>query len=290
MRLYNEKEIGAILKRTAELSKDADVENSDGLSLEELKQLASEAGLDPELVVRAATEFSVGSSKPEKGNFFGGPLSHSREIELDVEVDHDTWESMLPVIREHFKDPGIVQNRAGAFEWTRNRWDDGTKGHVSVQKIKGGSRLHVFWSETALGALLFSPTFLSLFFAPMILFKKMGLGLEGIPIWALIVATFFFLGRFGVMSIKKRNVLKIDELGKKLAQIARRGIVSEHSRLKITTAGEKLDRSAESELDSTRKPVPTGTTERAGPSIDIPDDEFEDRNESGDSTPERELS
>ncbi|MCZ6758149.1 MAG: hypothetical protein O7C39_07685, partial [Bacteroidetes bacterium] len=78
--------------------------------------------------------------------------------------------------------------------------------------------------------------------------------------------------------------------GKKLAQIARRGIVSEHSRLNITTAGEKLDRSEESELDSTREPVPTKTTEPVGPSIDIPDDEFEDRIESGDSTPERELS
>ncbi len=99
MRLYSESEIGAILKRTAELSKDVDSQNADGLSLEELKQLASEAGLNPELVVRAATEFSLGTSFVEKPDIFGGPLSHSSEIELAVEIDQDTWESMLPVIR-----------------------------------------------------------------------------------------------------------------------------------------------------------------------------------------------
>jgi len=54
MKLYNEKEIGAILKRAAELSQDESGTNAAGLSIEELQQVGSEAGLDPDMILRAA--------------------------------------------------------------------------------------------------------------------------------------------------------------------------------------------------------------------------------------------
>lgn len=47
MKLYKEKEIGAILKKAAENSAGEVSDTSVGLSIVELKQLASDAGIDP---------------------------------------------------------------------------------------------------------------------------------------------------------------------------------------------------------------------------------------------------
>lgn len=268
MRLYDESEIGAILKRTAELSKDVEIQKADGLSLNELKQLASEAGLDPELVVRAATELSYGDSKTGKRDIFGGPLSHSMELDLDVEIDQDTWEQMLPAIRSYFKDPGIVQTRKGVFEWTCAGSFFTNKAHVSIHTVNGGSRLHIFWSELTSAIPFFIPTYLSLLLSPAILFESLGLGFEGVPIWAFIVASFFLLSRFGVSSMKKRHVQKLEVFGKELTQIALLKKPEQHS-----------------DIES----IPTEATQKVGPSIDIPEDEFEDRDESRGTTSEREL-
>ena len=275
MRLYSEKEIGAILKRTAELSKNTDIQNADGLSLEELKQLASEAGLNPDLVVRAASELSPGSSMVEKQTFYGGPLSHATETELNVEIDQDTWESMLPIIRAHFKDPGIVQTRPGAFEWTGSGgWESSGKAHVSLQKTNGGSRLHIFWSEVTSAVPFFIPTILALVLSPAILFEELAMGLEGIPIWAALVATIFFISRFGVMSMKKRHVQKLDMLGQELTQIALQSSLSKQS-----------------ESDRTRvERAQQNSSAQKGASIDLPDDEFEDRTDTGGSRRDRETS
>ncbi len=56
MKLYSEKEIGAILKRAAELSMSEVGSNAGGLSLEELQLIGREAGLDPDLILKAASE------------------------------------------------------------------------------------------------------------------------------------------------------------------------------------------------------------------------------------------
>jgi hypothetical protein len=56
MKLYSEKEIGAILKRAAELSMSEAGSNAGGLSLEELQQIGREAGIDPDLILKAASE------------------------------------------------------------------------------------------------------------------------------------------------------------------------------------------------------------------------------------------
>ena len=59
MKLYNEKEIGAILKRAAELSQDESGTNAAGLSIEELQQVGSEAGLDPDMATPHAAAITL---------------------------------------------------------------------------------------------------------------------------------------------------------------------------------------------------------------------------------------
>jgi hypothetical protein len=216
-KLYSEEEIGAILKKTAELSKGRYQESREGLSLQELQELAAEAGLNPDLVSRAAAEVAGTRLAPAQENLFGGPLSFASEIDLGVPVSEETWELMLPLIRAFFNDPGIVQDRKGVREWTGN----GRSGsHISVHESPGGSRLTLFWSDPREMIPLFMPTAFAAVLSPAILFESMGMGLIGIPIYILIVSTFFMMSRFGVKAVKKRKAEKMGKLGRELASVA----------------------------------------------------------------------
>lgn len=219
MRLFSEQEIGAILKRTAELSKQADRGVQDGLSLEEIQQLAADAGLDPALVSRAAAEISSPGAGETKSDLFGGPLAYSTDVDLDIDVDEEAWESMLPAIRAAFNDPGTVSVREGTFEWTGTGGDN-KKAHVHIRKTASGTRLHVFWSQMAMAIPFFVPTFVSLFISLPIVFEELHLGPAGIPVIALIVGAMFMLSRFGVTTMRKHYIRKIDRLSKDLSMVA----------------------------------------------------------------------
>jgi len=182
VKLYDEREIGAILKRSAELSKQAAPPNADGLTLQEIQTLAEEAGLDPALVSRAAAELAASSGVQANRDLAGSTLSYSTDIDLGVEVDNDTWEMMLSAIRTHFDDPGTVQSREGILEWTKGGMDFSKKAQVSIRKTNGGSRLSIFWSEKASAIAFFVPTILSAVLSPAILFEELALGWIGLPI------------------------------------------------------------------------------------------------------------
>ena len=77
MKLYNEKEIGSILKRAAELSHDDTATNSLGLSLDELKQLGKEAGINHDFILKAATEMGASLTRSKDKAFWGGPASYT---------------------------------------------------------------------------------------------------------------------------------------------------------------------------------------------------------------------
>jgi hypothetical protein len=162
------------------------------------------------------------------------------------------------------------------------------KAHVSFQNVNGGSKMHLFWSETTSAVPFYIPTIMSLVLAPAILFEEFALGLEGIPIWAAIVATFFLISRFGVASMKKRNVRRLDTLGKELTQIALQSSLSKRAERERTdhTLAPK-DRSESTGLSTSSAP---GGAEREQTPIELPDNEFEASRDSNRSNPDRERS
>ena len=88
---YSEKEVAQIFKRAAELeSKQSEqfntIEGGPGLSLDELSQIATDAGLDPENVLRAAEELSP-STQP------GSKTGHQTASVKDNEVIAEQWVS-----------------------------------------------------------------------------------------------------------------------------------------------------------------------------------------------------
>ncbi len=222
MRLYDEEQIGAILKRAAEKSADDDSHIDTGLSLEELKRLGAEAGLDPALIAEAAIELTLPKAKDRKSNFWGGPYSFSEEITISREIVADDWEEMLPEIRRHFGDPGVVSMRGSTFEWTptHNIFAE-VSGHVSVREVDGRSKVSVFWKPPPIAIALLIPTVLIGLLGLPIIFGGLGMsGFSGFATFVAMLATLLTVSRFGISKIADKRFQRIDDLLVRLEQIA----------------------------------------------------------------------
>jgi len=218
MKLYNEKQIGAILKRAAEMSQDESGPNAAGLSIEELQRVGAEAGLDPDLILRAAAEMQQTGPKRER-NFFGGPVSYSNDFVLDGEIDASTWEEMISSIRGSFKDPGQVATRENVFEWTSQ--SETEKAQVTALVKDGKTRITVFWTEPVMAIPLFVPSIIGTIISLPIAFEALELG--GAAGLALILSTFltlFALGRYALGRLIDKQVTKLQQLETTLDLIA----------------------------------------------------------------------
>lgn len=88
-RIFSEDEVQKLIKRAAELEAERSVSGKDsgknGLTIDELKVVASEAGLDPQLIEQAASEMSDSSSDLKE------PVRVNRE-----EIVSETWLDLQP--------------------------------------------------------------------------------------------------------------------------------------------------------------------------------------------------
>ena len=222
MKLYNEKEIGSILKRAAELTHDDAASNAMGLSIDELKQLGKEAGINPDFILKAATELGAQPTRSSGKNFFGGPVSYTNEMVLDREITASDWEEMLAKIRVSFGDPGIVSTRDNTFEWTIQH--QSTKAQVTARLENGKTHIHVFWTEPAAPIPFFIPAVIGTVISLPIYFAA--LALSGLPAAMAVITTFAtlsLLGRWGISSYTDRFSGKLDQLMTQLELVATRG-------------------------------------------------------------------
>ena len=94
-RRFNEKEVALIIKRASELQTETTAESNTGMSLAELEQVAREAGLDPELVRRAAADLDTRVTDQTPNRFLGAPTVLRLERTIDGEVPADEYEPMV---------------------------------------------------------------------------------------------------------------------------------------------------------------------------------------------------
>ena len=241
MKLYNEKEIGSILKRAAELSQDESGPNAAGLSIEELQQVGSEAGLDPDLILRAAAEMQQRGPKRKK-NFFGGPLSYSNDFVLDGEIDAATWEEMISSIRGSFKDPGQVSTRENVFEWTSQ--SETEKAQVTALVMDGKTKFTVFWTEPIMAIPLYVITLIGTIISLPIAAEGLELSAPlGFAFVLSVFLTLFSVSRFFVSRLMDQQVGKLQQLETTLDLIASKKALRttrERQRPVLTTPSEQV--------------------------------------------------
>ena len=127
-RVFSQDEVQQLIRRAAELESERSVsgiENSkNGLTIDELKSVASEAGLDPELLEQAAAEMDTSSSKT-KENLRVKREEIVSEIWLDRRVDKATIDALITELNH-------IYGTSDELSW----WDKLSASHQGKAKVK----------------------------------------------------------------------------------------------------------------------------------------------------------
>jgi len=218
MKLYNRKEVSAILKKATQNSSTIDPDNQIGLSIDELRQLAKDVGMDPYQIEKAAAEIET-DSKRIKSNFWGGPFAYSNQVQVDGEITVAQWEEMLISIRDFFQFNGNVTTRDSVFEWS-SPWGTTNSAHVTALKSKGKTKISIGWNGPLSGIPFYIPV--PLVALASLFFVSEFLGLTAIPGLGLtLFATglTFLVGRWGLRRHLKKGFKKLQELVSSLENI-----------------------------------------------------------------------
>ena len=203
-RRFSDKEVALVLRRAIELeeaSPSSEIQTTRGLTLEELREVAREAGINPNLVTRAAAELR---EKPGPEPFsVGGPSLVKQEVRvLPGEASREDMGELMRVVDAEVAAQGTVVEALGAVRWTSNGRFLNTQ--VSVEPADGETLLRVEerYSDTVRGPLHGIP-------AAWALIIGLAAGLDGmslaLPI-ALVVAVVLGMLGWGVGDLVWRGV------------------------------------------------------------------------------------
>jgi hypothetical protein len=221
MKVYNEQESAAILKKAAEKSHEASTGESLGSTIQELEQIASASGIDPAQINQAAAELSASETRPDR-SFWGGPFSFFSQVDIDHELSAVEWEGMLVLIRDFFRTKGDVIERGSAYEWTSPRGTT-NEAHITAVKKNGKTKLAVSWTGPFTAIPFYLPVpLVTLASVPMAVeFFEFG-AIQGVSFILLSAMLTFATGRWALRRHMKKGMKKMQALTKALQESPRR--------------------------------------------------------------------
>lgn len=117
-RRFTDRDVALILRRAAELDSRADGDAvSKGLSIDELRGIASEVGIDPEMVSRAAVELE-GRKGLERGALLGAPTVNRQIRAVPGELSREALRHLIRRVDEQVPAQGTVAEALGAVRWS----------------------------------------------------------------------------------------------------------------------------------------------------------------------------
>jgi hypothetical protein len=159
-RLYTDDEVALILREAAQ-SADTPAglrAGTSGLSLEQIKAAAAEAGLDPSDVERATLRLAQREPPSFLERVLGGPRRHRDAIHLPVAMNEKTSTRLLSAVRAAAEVPGEGRADASGFAWNASLGGLSVTAHEDAQ----GTRVQVivergpmffqtmFWSQAVI--------------------------------------------------------------------------------------------------------------------------------------------
>lgn len=151
-RIYSDNEFAIILRKATELSSRperlASSSPSTGLTLHEMKAAASEAGIDPALIERAARMLPTTTVLSPLERLIGGPMRHEQVAQFPISLDENRAARLLSAARisagagggavaGHSSTLGVTWNDGSeldALSVTARSGKDGTEVLVAVDR------------------------------------------------------------------------------------------------------------------------------------------------------------
>lgn len=151
-RIYTEEEVTRLIRRAIELEASRSVAEDDssgaGLTISEIEQVAAEAGIDPELIQKAANELNSGSNEADlskaaytkSSDNLGKGLPEVRSNEIycerwvDAQPDKDTLNSLVTELNHRF-------GTSDEISWWDKLWDS-YEGKAKIRRTDGTLEWH----------------------------------------------------------------------------------------------------------------------------------------------------
>lgn len=136
-RRFDEEEVALILKRAAESSAVTLATRGEGLTLAQLRQVASEAGIDPTAVDQAAHALDSRVAQ-SVSPLLGTPLSPQYEQVVPGRLSEEGLADVVLAIRRVMGRQGVVERDLGGFHW---RARDALGGRYITIHVEGDRTL-----------------------------------------------------------------------------------------------------------------------------------------------------
>jgi hypothetical protein len=142
-RVYSDEEFALILRQATEWVNRAEAHgpSSSGLTLGEMKAAAAQAGLDPELVERAARILLPNTSPSGFERLTGGPIRHCRELHFPVTLDEAGAARLLATVQIRADQPGNGGSSPMGMFW--HAQDEMEVLSVTARPEEGGTSITV---------------------------------------------------------------------------------------------------------------------------------------------------
>lgn len=141
-KIYSRKKISAILNRATEIQTQKDLYgDKDGLTEEELLQLADEVGIDKASLLAALQEEEINQFSQDY-DWFKGTSSLQSVLTVDAEFNEEQWDEIIQEIRKVTGGIGKVTKNTNSYEWEQRKNDIGYK-HLTLTPKDGQTRLQM---------------------------------------------------------------------------------------------------------------------------------------------------
>lgn len=146
-RRYGDREVARILKRATELQRaEPSAADPEGLTLAELADIAREAGIDPALLRRAATEVDLGGGRSTMWRrLAGAPVMLQLEHSVEGEIPSERFDALIPIIQQATEGQGTASAVGRTLTWSSHTTDNTTSQQILVTSADG--RTLVRWEE-----------------------------------------------------------------------------------------------------------------------------------------------
>ena len=209
---FTRDEISKILKRAVELEHDRNnIDDSDGLTLQELQQVSKEVGIDPKYIQQALRELQT-PAKSLTSNILGGPFKYHIIETAPGILTEEEWEEFVSEIRRIHGGIGKTSKLGNTFEWEQRKQEVGYI-QVYLSPKKDHTSIHLNANYRYYASMIYAFTGV---FGTILLIKLFGsMGLTGISqaiasilgATGILTATRFYISSW--MNKKRKTYFKL---------------------------------------------------------------------------------
>ncbi len=136
---FNREEVSKILKMAADLDQ-AKTDQDDGLNEEELRKIAEEAGINPEMISKAIFKLEHGETPVDMSESLQKDYKYKNSFIAQGPTNDQVWEEIVSEIRSIHGGIGKVSRMGSTYEWEQRKQNVGfiqvsaipKKGHTKV--------------------------------------------------------------------------------------------------------------------------------------------------------------